>query len=205
MTAAKPADAAPVYAGVLIGGASTRMGCPKHLLKSGEESWLERTVRYVSGAVEETVLIGRGEVPASLVGLRRLADVPDAAGPMAGILAAMRSAPRTSWLIVACDMPEVSRAAVDWLLGQRRLGVWAVIPRLGEGRPLEPLLAYYDFRARPLLEDLAASGHFRPAEIATSNKVITPVPPAHLAMAWTNINRPEDLAAHDGRDERLSE
>jgi molybdopterin-guanine dinucleotide biosynthesis protein A len=185
---------APVYAGVLIGGASTRMGSPKHLLKTGDVSWLERTVGQVAGAVAETVLLGRGEVPASLAGLRRLTDVPDVSGPMAGILSAMRWAPRTSWLIVACDMPQVSREAVDWLLSLRRRGVWAVIPRLDDSKPLEPLLAYYDFRARPLLERLAASGCFRAAEIARSSKVITPVPPVDLAKAWTNVNRLEDLA-----------
>jgi molybdopterin-guanine dinucleotide biosynthesis protein A len=91
-------------------------------------------------------------------------------------------------------MPQLTRKAVDWLLSWRRPGVWAAIPRLADNRPLEPLLAYYDFRARPLLERLAASGCFRAAEITRSSKVMTPVPPADLAKAWTNVNRPEDLA-----------
>jgi len=185
---------APVYAGVLIGGASSRMGSAKHLLKAGDQSLLERTVGQVAGAAAETVLLGCGEVPDTLAGLRRLADVPDVSGPMAGILSAMRWAPRGSWLIVACDMPQLTRKAVDWLLSWRRPGVWAAIPRLADNRPLEPLLAYYDFRARPLLERLAASGCFRAAEITRSSKVMTPVPPADLAKAWTNVNRPEDLA-----------
>jgi molybdopterin-guanine dinucleotide biosynthesis protein MobB len=190
--------AAPVYAGVLIGGASTRMGSPKHLLKAAGQSWLERTVGLLAGAAAETVLLGRGEVPASLVGLHRLADVPDASGPMAGILSAMRWARHASWLIAACDMPHLTREAVDWLLSLRRPGVWAVMPRLGEGRPIEPLLAYYDFRSRPLLERLAAAGCFRASEIARSSKVATPAPPAELAKAWANVNRPEDLADFGG-------
>jgi molybdopterin-guanine dinucleotide biosynthesis protein A len=190
--------AAPVYAGVLIGGASTRMGSPKHLLKAAGQSWLERTVGQVAGAAAETVLLGRGEVPASLAGLRRLPDVPDASGPMAGVLSAMRWARRASWLIAACDMPQLTREAADWLLSLRRPGVWAVIPRLGEGWPLDPLLACYDFRSRPLLERLAAAGCLRIAEIARSSKVATPVPPADLAAAWANINRPEDLADFGG-------
>ena len=190
--------AAPVYAGVLIGGASTRMGSPKHLLKAAGQSWLERTVGQLAGAAAETVLLGRGEVPASLAGLHRLPDAPDASGPMAGVLSAMRWARLASWLIVACDMPHITREAVDWLLSLRRPGVWAVIPRLGEGRPLEPLLAYYDFRVRPLLERLAAAGCFKAAEIARSSKVVTPVPPPELAGAWANVNRPEDLADFGG-------
>jgi molybdenum cofactor guanylyltransferase len=188
----------PVCAGVLIGGRSTRMGSPKHLLQAGGRSWLEQTVEQLVGVAAETVLLGPGEVPAALAGLRRLADVPDVPGPMAGILAAMRWAPRRSWIIVACDMPRLTRPAVDWLLTWRRPGVWAAIPRLAADRPLEPLLAYYDFRARPLLEQLAARGCFRPAAIAESSKVLTPAPPADLAKAWTNVNKPEDLAGESG-------
>ena len=186
--------AVPVYAGVLIGGASTRMGSAKHLLRSAEGTWLELTVEQLHGAAVETVLLGRGETPASLAGLRRLADVPDASGPMAGILSAMRWAPRASWLIVACDLPQLSRDAVDWLLGCRRPGTWAVIPQLAGGSHLETLLALYDFRARPLLERLAATRCFRMADLVPSAPVATPAPPAGLASAWTNVNSPGDLA-----------
>jgi molybdopterin-guanine dinucleotide biosynthesis protein A len=189
---------APVCAGVLIGGRSTRMGSPKHLLRAGGRSWLEQTVEQLAGVTAETVLLGPGEAPAALAGLRRLADVPDVPGPMAGILAALRWAPRRSWLIVACDLPHLTRPAVEWLLTWRRPGVWAAIPRLAADRPLEPLLAYYDFRARPLLEQLAARSCFRPAAIAESAQVLTPAPPADLAKAWTNVNQPEDLAGEAG-------
>jgi molybdopterin-guanine dinucleotide biosynthesis protein MobB len=190
--------AVPVYAGLLIGGASTRMGSAKHLLRIEERTWLERTVERLHGAAAETVLLGRGEVPASLAGLRRLADVPEASGPMAGLLSAMRWAPRASWLIVACDLPQLSREAVDWLLGCRQPGRWAVLPRLAGGGHLEPLLALYDFRARTLLERLAAAGCFRMADIARSASVATPAPPPGLAVAWTNVNCPGDLAGLQG-------
>ena len=185
--------AVPVYAGVLIGGASSRMGAAKHLLKSDGRTWLERTVEQLQGAAVETILLGRGEVPVSLAGMKRLADVPDASGPLAGILSAMRWAPRASWLIAACDLPLLSRAAVDWLLGCRRPGVWAVLPQLS-GRPhLETLFSHYDFRARPPLEHLAAAGNFRMADLIHSAPVATPTPPPDLASAWANVNSPGDL------------
>jgi molybdopterin-guanine dinucleotide biosynthesis protein MobB len=185
--------AVPVYAGVLIGGKSSRMGAAKHLMKSDGRTWLERTVEQLEGAAAETVLLGRGEVPVALGGMRRLADVAEAAGPMAGILSAMRWAPRASWVIVACDLPQLRREAVDWLLDCRRPGVWAVLPQLEGGGHLEALLAHYDFRVRAGLERLAVAGNYRMADLVGLAPVSTPEVPAELAGAWANVNSPGDI------------
>ena len=82
-----------------------------------------------------------------------------------------------------------SGEAGQWLLETRAVGVWATIPRLAASRPVEPLSAHCDFRARRLLEKTDA-----PARIVTCPKVLTPEPPAGLASSWTNVNTPADLA-----------
>jgi molybdopterin-guanine dinucleotide biosynthesis protein A len=183
--------AAPVFGCVLVGGASARMGRPKHLIAAEDgRTWLERTVDVLRGAAAEVVIAGAGEVPPSLAACARLPDAPDAEGPMAGLLAALRWSPRAGVLACACDLPDLSAEALDWLLAQRAPGRWAVQPRL-EGAPnVEPLLAYYDFRARPLLEALAREGNFRPGAIAPDARVFTPTPPAALSGAWRNVNEP---------------
>ena len=183
----------PVYGCVLIGGASRRMGRPKHLLESGERTWLERTVEVLRPAVEYIVIVGAGDVPDALAGVTRLPDVPDAEGPMAGILAAMRWAPWASWLVAACDLPNLRPEALEWLLATRAAGVWATVPLLAGARGVEPLLAHYDFRAGAILERLAADDRFAPSLVAEYPKVATPTPPAHLLSAWANANSPADL------------
>lgn len=182
------ATATPVYVGVLFGGASERMGRPKHLLPTGAATWIERTVATLRPHVERVVLLGRGEVPAGLRDLPMLPDVTDREGPVAGMLAAMRWQPLATWLFVACDLPQLSGEAVRWLLDQRAPGVWATLPRMGGG--VEPLLAHYDFRARRLLEECRG-----PSELARRPQVATPVPPESLAAAWRNVNTPEELKA----------
>jgi molybdopterin-guanine dinucleotide biosynthesis protein MobB len=178
----------PVYAGILFGGASSRMGEPKHLIYHEGITWLERASQALDPAVNQTVLLGRGEIPASLKSLVVLPDIKDKQGPLAGMLAAMRWHPRASWLFVACDLPNISTDAIRWLLSMRMPGVWATMPRLGaEG--VEPLLAHYDYRARPLLEFC-----LRPSEIAQMPQVRQPVPPAEIAEAWINANTPADRA-----------
>jgi molybdopterin-guanine dinucleotide biosynthesis protein A len=178
----------PVFGCILIGGKSSRMGEPKHLIDENGTTWLQKTHALLEQVTEKVVIAGAGDVPREFNGCVRLSDVSDTAGPMAGILAAMRWAPCASWLVTACDMPHLSAEALQWLLASRAPGVWATIPRLSASPRVEPLLAYYDPKARDLLEDMVARGISRPGMIVENNNVISPTPPDHLAKAWRNIN-----------------
>ncbi|MBU1140369.1 MAG: molybdopterin-guanine dinucleotide biosynthesis protein B, partial [Proteobacteria bacterium] len=130
----------PVCACLLIGGRSSRMGRPKHLIEGENgQTWIDNTVKLLGPFAEQVVLSGRGEVPAHLDHLVRLPDLPDVAGPLTGILAAMRWQPAVSWMLVACDMPNISSQALEWLLEQRRPGSWGTVPRLREDGFVEPL------------------------------------------------------------------
>jgi len=183
----------PVYGCVLIGGKSSRMGTPKHLIETGGVTWLQQTVALLRAASERVAIVGGGRVPEGLSDVVRLSDVPDAGGPMAGLLAAMRWAPHVSWLVAACDLPNLSAEALRWLLSTRSPGVWATLPRLPEDKGVEPLLAHYDMRVGGVLEGLASEGRFAPSRLAAHPKVATPTPPAHLLGAWANVNSPDDL------------
>ena len=184
----------PVWGCVLIGGRSRRMGAPKHLLQQDGQTWIERTATILGRKVEQVVIAGAGNLPASLAQALRVDDAPELAGPLAGILAAFRAYPQVSWLVAACDLPDMREEALQWLLDCRRPGVAAIMPELaGDGR-IEPLLAYYDQSCRRLLEELAAGGHRRMSRLQAAAGVWTPRPPQHLQSSWRNVNTPEDLA-----------
>ena len=70
----------PVFGCALIGGTSRRMGTPKHLLRAGGRTWLERTVRLLRRACRTVVIAGAGGVPGSADPCPRIADAPDARG-----------------------------------------------------------------------------------------------------------------------------
>ena len=188
----------PVWACVLIGGRSSRMGRPKHLLEKEEAvatTWLEHTAGLLSSLVGNNIaLSGAGLVPASLAHLPRLPDIPEIRGPLTGILAAMRWQPAVSWLLIACDMPDISAEALVWLLDRRRPGCWGTVPRLQEDGYVEPLLAHYDYRSAPLFEQLLDSGSLRIGQIARQGKIETPLIPLPLRSSWHNINTPQELA-----------
>jgi molybdopterin-guanine dinucleotide biosynthesis protein A len=179
---------APTMAGILIGGQSRRMGASKHLLKHHGRTWLAHLIDAASEATDGVALLGAGRVPPTYARLPRLPDAPGMVGPIAGMCAALRWAPFTRWLFLACDTPLLSASALTWLKQQSRPGVWAVEPRLTEHGHPEPLPGWYDFRARSLLEH--APG---PSWLARDARAATPVIPTTLAPSWINCNTPASV------------
>ena len=194
------AGPAPVWGGVLIGGGARRMGAPKHLLRHRGATLAELAVAALAAHTEGVVLLGGGAVPDSLGGLPRLADAAldrAPAGPLAGMLAALRSKPEAAWLFAPCDLPEIASAAVAWLLSERRPGRWAVLPRVAADAPVEPLFALYEPPAHRLLEDLARSppSGRAPRRLAAHPRVAVVTVPPDLARCWAGANTFAELAA----------
>lgn len=181
----------PLYGGLLAGGRSRRMGRPKQLMQYRGRSFAEAAVTALGHDVGSMVVLGDAEMPPAASALPRLPDAFGLHGPLAGIVAATRWAPEAAWVIAAGDLPKVDRHALGWLLGQRRAGIWAVVPRTRDGH-LHPLFAVYEPQAGPLLEALVATGQSAPRRIAQHPKVATPEVPNVLEGAWTNVNTPEE-------------
>jgi molybdopterin-guanine dinucleotide biosynthesis protein A len=170
------------------------MGCPKHLLKAGACSWLERTISVVAPLAEEVILVGGGPVSESCRAMMRIDDAPETRGPLAGVLAALRHDRGCAWLVLACDLPCVRADALHWLIAQRRTGGSGVIPILSDGRP-QPLLAIYESTAVEDVEVVIREGRIAPRELAGRRGFLTPRPPVEMESSWTNVNTPEELAA----------
>jgi molybdopterin-guanine dinucleotide biosynthesis protein MobB len=194
----------PVNGCILIGGKSSRMGNPKHLIAENGKTWLEKSVDVLTSVTANVVISGDGDIPEELSEFPQLPDVPGIGGPMAGILTCMRREPHSSWLVVSCDLPDLSADALNWLISTRKPGVWATLPRLNGSENIEPLLAHYDFRSQHLLEKLVFDSVFSPAKISSSSKVINPSPPDRLSCSWKNINTKEELLSKRSKPVNIS-
>ncbi|MEO8198556.1 MAG: NTP transferase domain-containing protein [Thermoanaerobaculia bacterium] len=184
----------PLVGGILIGGASRRMGRPKALLEWQGESFLERIAGSLAAVVPEVFLLGSGIVlPAGVAGLPVVADVAGVGGPLAGLLSAAAARPDAAWLVLTCDQPLLTPAALAWLIGERRADRIAVLPRLTPGR-LEPFPGIYEPGCRAALAGLAMAAAAGPAGGAslqplgeTAGVGVVPVPPA-LAAEFRGVN-----------------
>lgn len=195
----KATDDRPVFGGVLIGGESSRMGSPKHVLRLGGRSLLSRVATVLRLKTERIVVLGHGDIPDDGGAVDHLGDAPGSGqGPLAGLLTAFRWAPRVCWVIGACDMPGITPEALAWLIEQRRPGRWAVIPRDAEGR-MEPTLALYEPQAGALIESLVSRRLRAPRALDQWSEVHTPTIPESLRKAWLNVNTPGEFQAF--RDE----
>lgn len=99
-----------ISAGILIGGASRRMGRPKALLQADGTTLLERVCGAAGAVAEETLLIGEPpfEIPKSLLHLTVIHDGTPGLGPIGGLEALLTARPDRGCLLLACDMPNVT-------------------------------------------------------------------------------------------------
>jgi molybdopterin-guanine dinucleotide biosynthesis protein A len=201
--------ARPLFAGLLIGGKSSRMGRPKQMLDFNGSTLGEVAARALGDGIVDTVLgqdharaqpgahvvlLGAGVVPPALEELERLPDAPDLAGPLAGLLAAHRWAPRAAWVLAACDHPWLTASDIQALAAQRGPGAWAIFSRQPDGHPC-PTLALYEPQALTVLErSVVARGadKARMAELFDHTH-------ARVSQKYTcgsvSVNTPDDLAA----------
>jgi molybdopterin-guanine dinucleotide biosynthesis protein A len=175
----------PLVGGVLVGGASRRMGRDKALLPWGRGRWIDRQVRTLARVADETFLAGRPIDPHP-----GLADA-DGSGPLAGIWALAQARPLATLLVVAVDQPLLTASALRWLRRQRRVGTDVVLPQL-HGR-LAPLPIVIEPPAFAALGRLARAGRGPRAllEVAT---VSHPEVPQRFVRSWRDFDAQTDLA-----------
>ncbi len=136
---------------IMAGGDSRRMGQDKANLVLGERTLLQSVVDTLQPIFAEVIVSVRQ--PRSEIDLPQVCDDPAYSGPLAGLAAALERA-ITPWIfVVACDMPFVSPAVIEYLALQRA-EYQAVVPVVG-GHP-QPLAAFY---ARECLEEVRACLH----------------------------------------------
>jgi molybdopterin-guanine dinucleotide biosynthesis protein MobB len=133
----------PVYGGILVGGKSRRMGRPKTMLKLNKRTIVENLYDLVSTVLHKTFFLGTAPLPRSLLYVESLPDFPHLNGPLAGILSAHLFYPAVDWLIVAVDMPSVSKEFLENLINRRRIGYGASVYYDRARKAFEPLCAIY--------------------------------------------------------------
>lgn len=184
-----------LYGLVLAGGQSRRMGHDKALLVREGQSQLSYVASllgdvadavYVSSRREQNDDPERSQFPTIV---DRYADI----GPVAGILSAMEEHPDADWLVLACDLPNIDAATLNYLLQHRSHDrPFTAFKSSYDGLP-EPLCAIYASGADTSIREFVDDGMVCPRKILINSDTELLEQPNPDAL--DNINTPDDLAA----------
>lgn len=180
---------------VLAGGRSTRMGRDKAAIEISGQSLLDRAWRLMRGLVAPAwVCCAPGR---ARVGYPCLFDDKEGEGPARGVAAALRAAhahKARRVLILACDLPRLSRELLVPLLGapERPDALATVYADASTGRP-EMLVGVYAVAALPYLEAGLGRGERSLFRLIPPERLIKlPYGPASAPL-FLNCNTRADL------------
>ena len=173
------------------------MGRNKALLPLAGRSLIEHVLVRLEGLGDEILITTNLPQDYRFLGFRLVSDLVPGVGAIAGLHTSLAAARGRSVLVVACDMPFISRPLVEHLVGLAPQAD-VVIPRHGD--KYEPLHAVYNRRnCLPPLENALAAGEKRLINFFPQVNVLhveeselTRLDPQGLS--FFNINTPEDLA-----------
>lgn len=172
------------------------MRADKASVRFGGTTLLERALARL-GEVCDPVLIAPGEVDIMVAGHRSVVDAVPGAGPLGGIVAALRASPHRLLAVVAVDLPWLDPLLIR-LLADRIGDHDAAVCETESG--MQPLHAVYAASVLPAAET-ALAGRDRSvrhllAEARTVRIAERDWRAAGVADGFArNVNTPEDLAA----------
>ncbi len=183
---------APVYGLILAGGASSRMQRDKAVLVYQGKSQLDRAFDLVGRHVTPVFVSVRSTQRTEPTRAHRpqIIDSVEGGGPIVGIRSAMAAHPDAAWLVVACDLPFLSDAALEQLLAERDPSVLATAYASTHDELPEPLCAIWEPAAAAALATYQGSGAFCPRKFLLGHPVrlLQPRDP----RALDNVNTPEE-------------
>lgn len=185
--------ASPLFGLVLAGGASTRMGRDKAALSYHGKSQLEWTFDLASELCAATFVSVRPDQrdEPTRKSLPQIVDLQPGIGPIAGISAALQQHPKAAWLVLACDLPFITRDVLTTLIEKRDPQAIATAYRSAHDNLPEPLCAIWEPSAREAVLAYIASGKQCPRKLLiNSNARLLDLP---NARALDNINTGEEF------------
>jgi molybdopterin-guanine dinucleotide biosynthesis protein A len=177
----------PIFGLVLAGGKSTRMKKDKASLQYHDKIQSAHCFDLLTPLCER-VFISKRRHQRNRKGETVLPRIDDhdgfaGIGPLGGILSAMAENPKAAWLVLACDLPFVTKKILAELIAKRAPErIATAYQSRHDGLP-EPLCAIYEPRAQARLKKFFKKGIFCPRKI--------------LIQSDTRLLRPGDKKALD--------
>lgn len=181
---------------MLAGGQSRRLGRDKALLPWQGRTLIEHIVAQLKELSDDVLVItGTERRYCELLDVPIFADEIKNIGPMGGLYTGLTHARSEYSLVVACDMPLLTRAIIDLLRSELDSSVRAVVPEVQGHRV--PTLAIYHKECLAVIERLLTRG-ITALQALLDSAPTKVIPETQLRIidpelrAFTNLNTLED-------------
>ncbi len=182
---------APLNGLVLAGGRSLRMGQDKGAIAWHGRPQREHLADLLKPFCAEVFLSCRSGQEIEIdSACPVLPDTFTDLGPFGAILSAFRSRPDSAWLVLACDLPLLDAATLDFLTKRRRpAAVATAYESPSDGMP-EPLITIWEPKAYAVMLSFLAQGYSCPRKVLINLETMLLKAPEPVAL--TNVNTPEE-------------
>ncbi|HXI79113.1 MAG TPA: NTP transferase domain-containing protein [Steroidobacteraceae bacterium] len=184
----------PVHGLILAGGSSSRMQRDKAALQYRGKSQLDRAFELAARHVSRVFVSVRPSQVGDPARARHpmIVDSIAGEGPIVGIRSALAAHPQVAWLVLACDLPFLSDAALSQLLRERDPTAVATAYRSTHDGLPEPLCAIWEPAAAAALAAYEAEGGRCPRKFLIRQAVPLLEPKDRRAL--DNVNTPEEYS-----------
>ncbi len=175
---------------ILTGGKSSRMGEDKSLIEYHSKPQSQHLYELVKEFLPNTYLSVREGQQFDYNG-DVIQDQLSTKGPINGILSAMKLYPNKAWLVLACDLPLISKKTIKQLVEARDPSKLATAFATEKTGLPEPLVAIWEYAAlEPLNHHHLVEEKNCPRKFLLNNeiKIITPQDDLELY----NANNPDE-------------
>lgn len=180
----------PLYALILAGGRSSRMGHDKSLIvyhQKPQREYLFDLLRKFSTNVY-TSCKRNDDIPPHL---NPLPDQFELDSPLNGIMSAFKNNATVAWLCIAVDMPLIDEKTIQHLVDNRSTKHLATCFFDSDGTNPEPLFTIWEPAAAPLLINFFKTGKKSPRDFLRQSEI--KLIKTTNANVLTNVNSSEEL------------
>ncbi|HEY3975149.1 MAG TPA: molybdenum cofactor guanylyltransferase [Candidatus Sulfotelmatobacter sp.] len=148
-----------VAAFILAGGKSTRMGTDKAFVPLDGRTLLTRSLELAQSVTSNVRIVGD---PAKFAAFAPVVDdIFPGCGPLGGIHAALRASSAELNLMLAVDVPFLSAALLEYLIGRARNSPSAIVTVAQTERGWQPLCAVYRREFADAAEQALHAGRYK--------------------------------------------
>ena len=143
---------------ILAGGKSSRIGSDKGFLSLNEATFISHIIKAIKPFVNDIIIVSNNS-DYDVYKLKRVADIIEDAGPLAGLYSGLNESETESNLVLSCDVPLVNGAVLNKLI--KGFDAEKDIIQLKSKNRTMPLIAIYKKQCLHHCQDLLLKGERR--------------------------------------------